>query len=86
MDRVFVDGLADQVQRREDLREMVADMQRLPPDQRSALVLFELGDHSHDEIAAVLGVRKAKVKALIFQAREALVRGRQARDRPCARR
>ena len=83
LDRPCFEGLADQVQRREQLREMLEDMQRLPADQRAALVLFELGDHSHKEIAAVLGVRREKVKALIFQAREALVRGRQARDRPC---
>ena len=73
-----------QVQRREELRELLADMQRLPADQRAALVLFELGDQSHAEIASVLGVRREKVKALIFQAREALVRGRNARERPCA--
>ena len=84
LDQPCFEGLADQVQRREQLREMLEDMQRLPADQRAALVLFELGDHSHKEIAAVLGVRREKVKALIFQAREALVRGRQARDRPCA--
>jgi RNA polymerase sigma factor (sigma-70 family) len=84
VDRPSFDGLADQVQRREELREMLEDIQRLPGDQRAALVLFELGDHSHNEIAAVLGVRAEKVKALIFQAREALVRGRQARGRPCA--
>ncbi len=83
-DRPLLEGLADQVQRREDLREMVEDMQRLPADQRAALVLFELGDHSHNEIAAVLGVRREKVKALIFQAREGLLRGRHARNRPCA--
>ena len=83
IDRPLPDGLADQVQRREELREMVEDMQRLPADQRAALVLFELGDHSHNEIAAVLGVRREKVKALIFQAREGLVRGRHARSRPC---
>ncbi|HEY8625411.1 MAG TPA: RNA polymerase sigma factor [Solirubrobacteraceae bacterium] len=84
VDRPSFDGLADQVQRRDELREMLADIQRLPADQRAALVLFELGDHSHNEIAVVLGVRREKVKALIFQAREALVRGRQARGRPCA--
>jgi len=83
VDRPF-DGLAHQVQQREELREMLEDLQRLPADQRAALVLFELGDHSHHEIAQVLGVRREKVKALIFQAREALVRSRQARDRPCA--
>jgi len=84
VDLPFLEGVADQVQRREELREMLQDMQRLPADQRAALVLFELGDNSHKEIAAVLGVREEKVKALIFQAREALTRSRQARDRPCA--
>jgi RNA polymerase sigma factor (sigma-70 family) len=82
-DRPVFEGLADEVQRREDLREMVDDMQRLPADQRAALVLFELGDHPQKEIATVLGVRTEKVKALVFQAREALVRGRQAREHPC---
>src|ERR1017187_1649461 len=83
VDRPGFDGPAHQVQRREELREMLEDMQRLPADQRAALVLLELGDHSHKEIAAVLGVRTEKVKALIFQARAALGRGRQARNRPC---
>src|SRR5437764_11777589 len=32
-DQPAIDGLADQVQRREDLREMLDDMRRLPPDQ-----------------------------------------------------
>ena len=82
-DASFNEGLADQVQRREDLREMLEDMQRLPADQRAALVLFELGDHPQKEIATVLGVRTEKVKALVFQAREALVRGRAAREHPC---
>jgi RNA polymerase sigma factor (sigma-70 family) len=82
-DHAAVEGLADQVQRREDLREMLDDMQRLPADQRAALVLFELGDHPQKEIASVLGVRTEKVKALVFQAREALVRGRQARQHAC---
>src|ERR1035441_4806807 len=56
VDPPFFDGLADQVQRREELREMLEDMQRLPADQRAALVLFELRDNSHKENAAVVGV------------------------------
>jgi len=83
-DRASPEGVPDQVQRREDLRELLDDMQRLPADQRAALVLFELADHTHEEIAAVLGVRREKVKALVFQAREALARGRRAREHPCA--
>jgi RNA polymerase sigma factor (sigma-70 family) len=79
-----IEGLAAQVDRRADLRTLVRDVQRLPPDQRAALVLFEVGDHSHKEIAAVLGVRREKVKALVFQAREALMGWRIARETPCA--
>jgi RNA polymerase sigma factor (sigma-70 family) len=78
------DGLPAQIQLRADLRELVQELQRLPDDQRAALVLFELGDESHEDIAAVLGVRREKVKALVFQAREALLRARDARERPCA--
>jgi RNA polymerase sigma factor (sigma-70 family) len=77
------DGLPVQIQLRAELREIVEDLRRLPDDQRAALVLFELGDHSHDEIAAVLGVRREKVKALVFQARSALLRARKARDASC---
>jgi RNA polymerase sigma factor (sigma-70 family) len=50
-----LDGLADDVGRRADLRELVADLARLPEDQRGALVLFEMGDLSHREIATVIG-------------------------------
>jgi RNA polymerase sigma factor (sigma-70 family) len=79
-----VDGLAASVQRREDLQALLADIGRLPEEQREALVLFELGDLPHEEIADVLGVRKEKVKALVFQARESLMASRTARETPCA--
>src|SRR6185295_17236287 len=77
------EGMSAQVQLRADLRELVEELQRLPDDQRAALVLFELGDQSHAQIAAVLGVRREKVKALVFQAREGLMRARDARATPC---
>ncbi|HEX6697424.1 MAG TPA: RNA polymerase sigma factor [Solirubrobacteraceae bacterium] len=83
-DTLATEGLGTEVDQRADLRMLVRDVQRLPPDQRAALVLFEVGDHSHKEIAAVLGVRREKVKALVFQAREALMGWRTARDTPCA--
>jgi RNA polymerase sigma factor (sigma-70 family) len=79
-----LDGLAGEIQMRADLRDLVDDLQRLPDDQRAAIVLFELGDQSHEQIADVLGVRREKVKALVFQAREALLRARRARAEPCA--
>ena len=83
LERGSFDGLPLQIQVRAELRELVDELRRLPDDQRAALVLFELGDHSHDEIAAVLGVRREKVKALVFQARSGLLRARRARDASC---
>ncbi len=77
-------GLADVVQRRADLRDLLADLHRLPEDQKAALVLFEMGDFSHADIAETLSVTREKVKALVFQAREGLLRARTARDTPCA--
>ena len=71
------------VGRRADLRELVADLGRLPEDQRGALVLYELGDLSHAEIATVIGCAPEKVKALVFQARTALIAEREARATPC---
>src|SRR4051812_38252701 len=76
-------GLAAEVEEREDLRAVLADLQKLPEDQRSALLLSELGAHTHDEIAEVLDVRRQKVKALVFQAREALAAAKTARETPC---
>ena len=77
------DGLTDDVRRRADLRQLVDDIGRLPADQRAALVLFELGDLSQADIASVMGCSAGRVKALIFQARTALIADRDARDTPC---
>lgn len=77
------EGLADSVQRRSDLRELLGDLQELPEDQRAALLLTSLGDLSGDEIAAVIGCRPQKVKALVFQARTSLMNERDARNTDC---
>jgi RNA polymerase sigma factor (sigma-70 family) len=77
------EGLAAEVQRRADLRDVLRDLARLPEDQRAALVLAELGALSHDEIATVVGCPKEKVKALVFQARSSLISSRQGREMPC---
>lgn len=75
--------LADEVERREDLRALLADIEHLPDDQRAALVLFELRALSHAEIGEVIGVPTAKVKALVHQARQSLIKTRRARETPC---
>ena len=76
-------GLSDELRAREDLRELVADIARLPEDQRSALLLAELDDLSHQAIATVVGCPVSKVKALVYQARTALIAERDARDASC---
>ena len=78
------DGLSDDVERRVELRQLVADLGHLPDDQRAALVLFELGGLSQAEIGQAIGVPAAKVKALVFQARTELMAERDARSTPCA--
>jgi len=77
------EGLADSVQRRSDLRELLGDLQELPEDQRAALLLSSLGDLSGDQIAEVVGCRPQKVKALVFQARASLMNERDARNTDC---
>ena len=78
------DGLASAVQQREDIRNMLVDLRRLPEDQRAALVLAELGSLSHEDIADVVGCPRSKVKALVFQARRSLAASRLARETPCS--
>lgn len=81
--QVSVEGLTSEVQQRADLQELLADLQRLPDDQRAALLLTEMGAHSHEEVAVILDVRKEKIKALVFQAREQLIGARAARETDC---
>jgi RNA polymerase sigma factor (sigma-70 family) len=76
-------GLSDQVRQREDLRELVAGIGRLPEDQRSALLLAELDDLNHQAIATIVGCEVSKVKALIYQARSALIADRDALGASC---
>jgi RNA polymerase sigma factor (sigma-70 family) len=78
-----LEGLSEEVHRREDLRELVAGIGRLPEDQRSALLLAELDDLPHQAIATIVGCEVSKVKALIYQARSALIADRDALGRSC---
>jgi RNA polymerase sigma factor (sigma-70 family) len=76
-------GLAEQVERRADLRELLEDLHDLPEEQRAALLLAEAGDLSHAEVAGVLEVEVPQVKALVFRARSGLIGRRDARHAPC---
>lgn len=80
---VSVESVADQVEQRQAIRDLVRDLGGLPEEQRAALLLSELGALSHGDVATVLDVPPAKVKALVFQARSSLVSTREARDASC---
>lgn len=75
------DQEADQ---RAEVRELLGDMAILSEDQRSALVLAEVGGLAHEEIATVVGCEPTKVKSLVHQARQHLLDRRKARDASCA--
>ena len=76
------DPLAD-IQRRDDLRRLVADVRRLPSQQRSALLMRELEGLSYAELADALGVTIPSVKSLLVRARIGLTEAREARDTAC---
>jgi RNA polymerase sigma-70 factor (ECF subfamily) len=74
---VLRDGAGDpheRAARAEELRSLVDGLCRLPARQRTALVLHELGDRSHQAIARELGVSVGGSKALVSRARAGLAR------------
>jgi RNA polymerase sigma factor (sigma-70 family) len=77
-------GLSAEVEQRAELRELLADLGHLPERQKTALVLSEVGALDHAQIAQVLECETKQVKALVFQARSALIGDRNARAIPCA--
>jgi RNA polymerase sigma factor (sigma-70 family) len=84
LEELPTEGLAEQVERRAELRELLGDVRELPEEQRAALLLAEAADLSHAEVAGVLGCEVARVKALVFRARSGLIERREARATPCA--
>ena len=74
----------DEAVRREDLRQLVADVQRLPEQQRSALLMREMDGMSYAELAEALGVSLQAVKSLLVRARIGLVEAVEARDTACS--
>jgi RNA polymerase sigma-70 factor (ECF subfamily) len=66
--------------------DLARAMERLKPRERSLLWLAYAQGCTHDEIAGVLGVKKASLKALLFRARKRLVGLLGATGRPGDRR
>jgi RNA polymerase sigma factor (sigma-70 family) len=75
--------LGEEVERRMELRALLRDVDDLPVEQRSALVLSELGGLSHADVANVLGRHPSSIRTLVFQARSRLGDWKVARDLPC---
>ena len=77
------DPLAE-AERRDDLRRLVADVQRLPEQQRSALLMREIEGLSYADLAEALDVSVPAVKSLLVRARIGLVEAAEARDTACS--
>jgi RNA polymerase sigma factor (sigma-70 family) len=71
-------------EQRESLRRLVVDVRRLPEQQRSALLMRELGGMAYADMATALGVSVPAVKSLLVRARIALAQALEARDTACS--
>ena len=75
---------ADTVHRREEFRQIVADVQDLPETQRTALLLREIDALSYDQIAEAMDTTVPSVKSLLVRARVSLAEAAEARLLTCA--
>jgi RNA polymerase sigma factor (sigma-70 family) len=73
----------DEAQRRDDLKRLVADVGRLPDQQRSALLMREIDGMSYTDLAGALDVTVPAVKSLLVRARVGLVEAQESRDADC---
>lgn len=81
--RTPVQDPSAETERREDLRRLVADVRRLPEQQRSALLMREMEGLTYQELADAMGVTLPAVKSLLVRARMGLVEAIEARDTDC---
>src|SRR6059058_1888388 len=74
---------ADTVHRREEFRQIVADVQDLPETQKTALLLREIDALSYDQIAEAMDTTVPSVKSLLVRARVSLAEAAEARLLSC---
>ena len=74
---------ADRVHKREEFRQLLADVQDLPETQRTALLLREIDALSYDQIAEVMETTVPSVKSLLVRARVSLAEAAEARLLTC---
>jgi RNA polymerase sigma factor (sigma-70 family) len=75
---------ADTVHKREEFRQIVADVGELPETQRTALLLREIDALSYDQIAEAMDTTVPSVKSLLVRARVSLAEAAEARLLTCA--
>src|SRR4051812_16354982 len=76
-------GADERALEREQVKEVVSDVQQLPTGQRAALVMRELADLRYDEIAVALETTEGNARQLVFAARAGLRDSRAGRGLPC---
>jgi len=69
----------ERVQNREEFRQLLTDVGKLPETQRTALLLREIDAMSYEEIAQAMQTTVPSVKSLLVRARIALAEATQAR-------
>ena len=74
---------ADTVHKREEFRQIVADVQDLPETQRTALLLREIDALSYEQIAQAMDTTVPSVKSLLVRARVSLAEAAEARLLSC---
>jgi RNA polymerase sigma factor (sigma-70 family) len=74
---------SDAVHKREEFRQIVADVQDLPETQRTALLLREIDALSYDQIAEAMETTIPSVKSLLVRARVSLAEAAEARLLTC---
>ncbi len=75
---------SDTVHKREEFRQIVADVQELAETQRTALLLREIDALSYDQIAEAMETTIPSVKSLLVRARVSLAEAAEARLLTCA--
>ncbi len=74
---------AEKVHNREEFRQILSDVNKLPETQRAALLLREMDSLSYEEIAAAMDTTVPSVKSLLVRARISLAEASQARLLTC---
>lgn len=72
-----------EVETRERLRELIADLDALPDRLRSALVMRELSGLAHKEIGAALEMSPGAARQAVYEARAALLELAAGREMSC---